>query len=56
MGTETTFETDTIDVQFLHRTLARMVEQTSFELRQQNRLTGCVTVKLRYSDFNTVTA
>jgi DNA polymerase-4 len=55
MGTETTFETDTIDVQFLHRTLARMVEQTSFELRQQNRLTGCVTVKLRYSDFNTVT-
>jgi DNA polymerase-4 len=32
-----------------------MVEQTSFELRQQNRLTGCVTVKLRYSDFNTVT-
>jgi DNA polymerase IV len=55
MGTETTFETDTIDVQFLHRTLARMVEQTSFELRQQNRLTGCITVKLRYSDFNTVT-
>jgi DNA polymerase IV len=55
MGTETTFETDTIDVSFLHRTLARMVEQTSFELRQQNRLTGCVTVKLRYSDFNTVT-
>ncbi len=55
MGTETTFETDTIDVQFLHRTLARMVEQTCFELRQQNRLTGCVTVKLRYSDFNTVT-
>jgi DNA polymerase IV len=55
MGTESTFETDTIDVQFLHRNLARMVEQTSFELRQQNRLTGCVTVKLRYSDFNTVT-
>lgn len=55
MGTETTFETDTIDVAFLHRTLARMVEQTSFELRQQNRLTGCITLKLRYSDFNTVT-
>lgn len=54
MGTETTFENDTIDMQFLHRTLARMVEETSFELRQQNRLTGCVTVKLRYSDFNTV--
>lgn len=55
MGTETTFENDTIDVAMLHRTLARMVEQTAFELRQQHRLTGCVTVKLRYSDFNTVT-
>jgi DNA polymerase-4 len=54
MGTETTFENDTIDIRFLHRTLARMVEETAFELRQQNRLTGCVTVKLRYSDFNTV--
>jgi DNA polymerase-4 len=55
IGTESTFETDTIDVQFMHRTLVRMVEQTAFELRQQNRLTGCVTVKLRYSDFNTLT-
>jgi DNA polymerase-4 len=55
MGTETTFENDTIDVAMLHRTLARMVEQTAFELRQQHRLTGCVAVKLRYSDFNTVT-
>ena len=55
IGTESTFETDTIDMQFLHRTLVRMTEQTAFELRQQNRLTGCVTVKIRYSDFNTVT-
>ena len=55
MGTESTFETDTIDTQFLHRTLVRMTEQTAFELRQQNRLTGCITVKIRYSDFNTVT-
>jgi len=55
IGTESTFETDTIDMEFLHRTLVRMTEQTGFELRQQNRLTGCVTVKIRYSDFNTVT-
>ncbi len=55
MGTESTFETDTIDVDFLHRNLARMVEQTAFDLRQQHRLTGCVTVKIRYSDFNTLT-
>ena len=55
IGTESTFETDTTDMAFLHRTLVRMTEQTAFELRSQSRLTGCVTVKLRYSDFNTVT-
>jgi DNA polymerase-4 len=55
MGTESTFENDTIDVDFLHRNLARMVEQTAFEMRQQHRLTGCITVKIRYSDFNTLT-
>jgi DNA polymerase-4 len=55
MGTENTFETDTIDIQFLHRELARMSEQVGFELRQSNKLCGCVTVKLRYSDFQTFT-
>ena len=55
MGTESTFESDSIDVRFMRRTLVRMTEQTGFELRSQNRLTGCVTVKIRYSDFNTVT-
>jgi len=32
-----------------------MTESIAFDLRQQNRLTGCVTVKLRYSDFETYT-
>jgi DNA polymerase-4 len=32
-----------------------MTERLAHELRQQNKLTGCVTVKLRYSDFETVT-
>ncbi len=32
-----------------------MTEQIAFELRQSNKLTGCVTVKIRYSDFQTVT-
>jgi DNA polymerase-4 len=30
-----------------------MTEKIAFELRQQQRLTGCVTVKIRYSDFET---
>jgi DNA polymerase IV len=32
-----------------------MVERVSFSLRQQIKLTGCVTIKVRYSDFETHT-
>jgi DNA polymerase-4 len=55
IGTENTFQSDTIDVAFLKRELTRMTEQIAFELRDNNKLTGCVTVKVRYSDFQTVT-
>jgi DNA polymerase IV len=55
IGTENTFETDTIDIQFLHKELVRMTEKIAFELRCNNKLTGCITVKIRYSDFQTMT-
>ena len=55
ISTERTFQTDTIDLRLLHGELVRMTEAIGFELRQQDRLTGCVTVKLRYSNFDTVT-
>ena len=55
ISTENTFQQDTIDTGFLHSTLVRMTEQIAFELRRQNKLTGCVTVKLRYSNFETFT-
>src|SRR6201991_3848975 len=55
ISTEQTFETDTISLNFLHAQLVRMTESIGFELRKQDKLTGCVTVKLRYSNFDTVT-
>jgi DNA polymerase IV len=55
ISTETTFQTDTIDMAFLHSQLVRMTEEIAFQLRQQNKLTGCVTVKVRYSNFETFT-
>jgi DNA polymerase IV len=55
ISTEETFQQDTIDINFLHSELVRMTEKIAFELRKQNRLTGCVTVKLRYSNFETFT-
>ncbi len=55
ISTENTFEADTIDVRFLHAQLVHMTEKLAYELRKQNKLTGCVTVKIRFSNFETVT-
>lgn len=55
ISTENTFQQDTVDISFLDRELARMTEKIAFDLRQQNRLTGCITLKLRYSDHDTHT-
>jgi DNA polymerase-4 len=55
ISTESTFQTDTIDTGFLHSQLVRMTEEIAFQLREQNKLTGCVTVKVRYSNFETFT-
>ena len=55
ISTESTFDTDTIDVTFMQARLIKMTEQVGLELRKQNKLAGCVTIKIRYSDFNTLT-
>ena len=55
MSTETTFDKDTIDVEMLKRRLIMMTEQLGFDLRKLGKVTGCVTLKLRYSDFQTHT-
>jgi len=54
IGTENTFESDTIDMAFLNSQLVRMTEKVGFELRQKHKLCGCITVKLRYANFDTV--
>ncbi len=53
ISTETTFETDTIDVARINQLLAGMCEQLAFRLRKKQQLTGCVTVKIRYANFDT---
>ncbi len=53
MSHENTFDTDYTDVDFLHKELVRLTEKTCFGLREDEKLTGCVTVKIRYSDFET---
>ncbi len=51
---ENTFNEDSNDLTFLHTELVRVTEETAYALRKEKKLTGCVTVKLRYSDFTTV--
>ena len=55
ISTENTFSSDTIDIDFMYAQLVRMTESIAFELRNQNKLTGCVTVKIRYANFDTET-
>lgn len=52
---ETTYMQDTIDMDLLRKTLLKMVDELAFELRKEQRLTGCVTLKIRYSNFDTHT-
>ncbi len=55
MSCERTFHTDSIDLCFLHDQLRHQTTQLAYELRSLGKLTACITVKLRYSDFNTFT-
>ena len=53
MSHENTFDTDYTDLSFLHKELVRLTEKTAYSLREDEKMTGCVTVKIRYSDFET---
>lgn len=53
MSQEETFVTDTIDIEKLKNILIAMTEKLCFRLRTQNKLTGCISVKIRYSNFDT---
>ena len=55
ISTESTFEEDTIDVKRLKSVLIAMVEKVAFQLRDQKKLASCITVKIRYSNFDTET-
>lgn len=53
ISTERTFDKDTIDVVKLRGILIAMTENLAYQLRRGEKLTACITVKIRYSDFNT---
>lgn len=55
ISTERTFDKDTIDVDKLRGLFIAMAENLAYQLRKGDKLTSCITVKLRYSDFQTET-
>ncbi|MBN2639097.1 MAG: DNA polymerase IV [Bacteroidales bacterium] len=50
---ERTFGEDISDSDQLRAMLIGLTEKTAFEMRRKNKLAGSVTVKIRYSDFDT---
>ncbi|KAB1070018.1 DNA polymerase IV [Tamlana haliotis] len=55
ISTERTFNKDTIDVVKLRGIIVAMTENLAYQLRRGDKLTACVTFKIRYSDFQTYT-
>lgn len=56
ISTERTFDKDTTDITKLEGIIAAMAENLIYQLRRGNKLTACVTFKIRYSDFQTYTS
>lgn len=55
VSTEQTFERDTIDTVRLKSLMSAMAESLAFQLRREQKVSACITVKIRYSDFQTTT-
>ena len=55
VSSETTFDRDTTNPEQLMRTIISITEKIAWQLRKQQKLTSCVTVKIRYSNFDTHT-
>jgi len=52
---ETTFIEDTLDMPFLKAVLRYLSERVGTELRRGGRRARCVTLKLKYADFDSIT-
>jgi DNA polymerase-4 len=55
ISTETTFNTNVSDGRTLEGILVSMTEELSSKLRRENKLASCLTIKIRYANFETHT-
>lgn len=55
MSKEHTFSEDLLNLNTIHSKLIKLCELLAYQLRQSSKLTACITIKVRYADFNTHT-
>ncbi len=53
ISSENTFHENISSVDELEAEIVRLTEKIAHELRQENKMTGCIAVKIRYPDFET---
>jgi len=55
IGTQCTFHADSIDIEMINNLLVAQVMDIAFQLREKKKLCACVTVTIRYANFETET-
>lgn len=55
IGTQCTFHADSIDIEMINNLLTAQVMDVAFQLREKKKLTACLTVTIRYANFETET-
>ncbi len=55
MSKERTFTEDTLNMEYIRSLVTKLCDDLAFELRNKQRLTSVITIKIRYADFNTFT-
>lgn len=53
ISTENTFNEPVTEMKFIHAELIKFIEKICFELREDEKVTSCVAVKIRYPNFET---
>ena len=53
ISTESTFDQNIVDEETMLAEIVQMTEKVAYGLRQENKMAGCIAVKIRYPDFET---
>ena len=55
MSRETTFHENQNNVALLFQTLVALTERVAYDVRRDRKIAGCIAIKIRYADFETIT-